>query len=155
MQCVSCFTSRMHRAAYKCLFFFFLQLKASFGKMTCNLRYPMGTHFPNASCTGWRRVIGCLNFIGHFPQKSPIISGSFAKNDLQLKASYGYTLPECIISCTRWRRPIGRLKLQVIFRTRATSYRALLRKMTYTDKASYDAAPPCSLHKSFFFLLGF
>ena len=44
---------------------------------------------------------------------------------------------------TGWRRPIGCLKLQVIFRKRATNYRALLRKITYKDKASYDSTPPC------------
>ena len=44
----------------------------------------------NSEC---RRLIGCLVSIGHFPTKSPINSGSFAKNDLQLKASYGSSPP--------------------------------------------------------------
>jgi len=46
---------------------------------------------PKSAClsvvAGWHRVIGCLMFICHFPQKIPIISGSFAKNDLLPKVS--------------------------------------------------------------------
>jgi len=42
-----------------------------------------------------------------------------------------------------WRRLIRCLKLQVIFCKRADNYRALLRKMTCEDKASYDSTPPC------------
>jgi len=46
-------------------------------------------------------------------------------------------------NCTGWQRLTGCLKLQVIFRKRATNWRALLRKMTYKDKASYGSSPPC------------
>jgi len=46
---------------------------------------------------------------------------------------------------TGWRRLVGCLKLQIIFGKRATNYRALLRKITYKDKAFYyyDSMPPC------------
>jgi len=47
-------------------------------------------------------------------------------------------------SCTRWQRPIGCLKMQIIFHKRASNHRALLRKMTYKDKASYGSSPPCN-----------
>jgi len=45
---------------------------------------------------------------------------------------------------TGWRRLIGCLKLQVTFRKRASNYRALLRKMTCEDKASYYSTPLCT-----------
>jgi len=102
--------------------------------------------------------------IGRFLQKSPIISGSFAKNDLKIQATkasdyhkqvstqhvYTYT---CAYPCIGWRRPLGCLKLKVVFRKRATNSRALLRKMTFEDKASYDSTPPCT-HMGWLRLVG-
>jgi len=45
---------------------------------------------------------------------------------------------------TGWCKLMGCLELHVIFRKRATNYSALLRKMTYKDKASYGSSPPCT-----------
>jgi len=55
----------------------------------------LNTLYTLVHVTGWRRPIGYLLFTCHFPQNSPMISGSFAGNDLQLKASYGSS-PPCI-----------------------------------------------------------
>jgi len=46
-----------------------------------------------ATNTGWRRVIGCFIFIFHLSQKSPETSGTLARRDLQLKASYSSLSP--------------------------------------------------------------
>jgi len=58
--------------------------------------------FVRATCAiGWRRLIGSLIFICHFPLKSLIISGSFAKNALQLRGSYESS-PPCILVSFTW-----------------------------------------------------
>jgi len=53
--------------------------------------------------------------------------------------------PHSQLKYTGWRRPIRCHRWQVIFRKRATNYRALLREMNYKDKASYGSSPPCNV----------
>ena len=49
--------------------------------------------------TEWQNPAGCLICVGYFPQKNPTVSGSFAKRDLQLKASYA-SAPLCRTTLT-------------------------------------------------------
>jgi len=70
------------------------------------------------------------------------VSGVWLRRGLSLLAFCSASINT--VNGTGWQRPIGCLKLQVIFRQRATNYRALLQKMTYNDKASYGSSPPCS-----------
>jgi len=74
--------------------------------------------------------------------------GLFSHQLLHINSGLSWVLCHCtgfagLVWGTEWRRPIGCLELQVICRKRATNYRALWRKMTYQDKASYGSSPPC------------
>ena len=60
-------------------------------------------------------LIGCLIFIGHFPQQNTIICGSFAKNDMQLKASYDST-PPCNI-CAVFERVMSHIQMSRVTHT--------------------------------------
>jgi len=56
------------------------------------------------------------------------------------------TNQDVTIEHTGWRRLIGCLKLQTIFRKRATNYRALLRKMTCKIRHLMTLRHPVTLH---------
>jgi len=79
-----------------------LKLQVTFRKRATNYRALLWkiTCVPQ-HITEWWRPVGSLIFIGHFPQKSPIISGSLAKWDLQLKESYASSPPEGVAK-NRW-----------------------------------------------------
>ena len=42
-----------------------------------------------------------LIFVSHFPQKTPVMSGSFTKSDLQIQASYGSSPPRIKVKTHR------------------------------------------------------
>jgi len=77
-------------------------------------------------------------FRNHISAKDPHISANDKTSDTGVKQQ------ECAVHCTRRRRLKGYLKLQVIFRKRATDYRALLQKIICRDNASYGTKPPCT-----------
>ena len=66
---------------------------------------------------------------------------------LSISCNTHMSLCLCLLAITGWRRLIGSPKLQIIFHKRATKYRALLRKMSYKDKGSYESSPPCSIYR--------
>jgi len=57
---------------------------------------------------------------------------------------------QSLIHNTIWRRLMECLKLQVIFRQKATKYRALSRNMTCKEKVFYGYSPPCTPRSRWF-----
>ena len=82
----------------------------------------------------------------HIMQITQIIYHLFSRALLQKNIVYSHYANNSNCINRGWRRPIGCLKFQVIFRKGATNYRALLQKMTYEDKASYDSTPLCNIY---------
>ena len=105
---------------------------------------------------GWLQLVGSIKLQVSFAkdlykrdyilQKRPIVLRSL----LIVATPYVHSLEQFILEytsncATGWQRPLGCLKLQIIFRKRATNYRALLRKTTSKDMASYGSSPSCTL----------
>ena len=110
---------------------------------------------PNAHCNTLQRTATHCNALQHTAtvQCLHLMHTATHCNTLQHTARHCKTLQHTATHCncpvsasnatTGVQRCLGCLELQVSFRTRATNYRALLRKETYQDKASYASLPPC------------
>jgi len=104
--------------------------------MCCNVLQPVAV-----CCSVY---LASILILLHFQSTRLCLFWNFSKNKTALQV-----FPPSKLG-TGWQRPLRCLKLQVGFRKRATNYRALLREMTHTDKASYGSLPLCSycvLHK--------
>jgi len=75
----------------------------------------------------WESCINSANHGGSFPQKSPIISGSFAKNDLQIEASY-----TCAPPCNELSWP-----LRILHQQRKSSHPIRLHQQVKILKSSH------------------
>jgi len=95
----------------------------------------------NGKTYGVATISRLLKITGLFCRIQTLLQGSFAKETDNFKEPTNRSHP---ISSTGWRRPIGCLKLQVIFCQTATNCRAFWRKKTNKDKASYGSSPLCS-----------
>jgi len=87
----------------------------------------------------WRRPIECLFFIRHFPQKSPMISGSFAKNVVTSRNIV--SLP---VTDTRWRKPIECFIFIGHFPQKSPMISGSFAKNDLRFRASYRTSPPCT-----------
>ena len=95
-------------------------------------------------CYGFFLGVLCVSFcwcaiLSFSPSRAPTHVCSLARSCRFSRC------PAVSVACAyRVAKTKGCLKLQVFFRKRATNYRALLRKMTCKDKASYGSSPPCT-----------
>ena len=75
---------------------------------------PTCTPSEGEGSTGWPRLIGCLIFIRHVPQKIPIIIGSFAKETSNLV--HLSCVAVCVAVCaSEWRRCVPPLSRRSLF----------------------------------------
>jgi len=84
------------------------------------------------------RVTGCLIFTGLFPQKSPVISGSFA-HATHVNESY------LRVARTGWCRVTGCLIFTGLFLQKSPMISGSFAENDLQLKASYASSPPCTM----------